>query len=376
MRKKILIIENSVHVTGALNAVLRTSVALKSKYDFVFVLPLGSPASAVLKEKGFDVFEIPMLELSKRWSSILFYSPNLIRSAYLIRKIVKQQRIALVHVNDFYNLIMPLWRLCGGSTRYVCHVNFVPDRFPVLLRKFWIASHLKFSSKIIAVSNHVRKQLPISDKIVCIPNALPDQQDHVFERHQRKNVLLFIGNFMKGKGQDLAIQAFASIAKSHPDWTLRFVGSDMGLEKNKAYHTTLINTSKQLGIEKQVEWKGFSKDVSEEYRNAAIALNFSTSESFSLTVQEAMFYGCPAIATRSGGPEELIEDKYSGLLIPLTDINAMREAMGYLIENPDERLRIGNNAATSIRATSDKINTIDQLDLIYDSMINANILPG
>jgi len=369
-KRKILIIENSIDITGALNSVVRTSTALGNQYDFVFVLPVGSKASSLVKEKGFRFFEIPMTELSKRMESVLFYVPNLIRSVYQVKRIIKNEQIDLVHVNDFYNLIMPLWRLFGSPVKYVCHVNFVPNRFPFLLRKLWITSHLLFSEKIIAVSRFVVKQLPTSHKVVCIYNSLPEQFNSRIENSDRRKVLLYVGNFMEGKGQDLAIRSFALISKTYADWKLRLVGGDMGMNKNKMYQSSLINLVKDLSIEKQVEWSGFLNDPCIEYQDASIALNFSKSESFSLTVQEAMFYRCPVVATRSGGPEELIEHNYSGLLVPVDDVTAMSEAMGYLIKNPNERSRIMACASESVTEKCSKKNTIDRLDCVYQNILD------
>lgn len=367
-----MIIENSIHVTGALNSVLRTSEVLKVDYNFIFVLPVGSKASVFIRDKGFDVYEIPMLELSKRWQSVMFYIPFLIRSVYLVKKIVRDRKIAIVHVNDFYNLIMPLWWLFGGSVRYLCYVNFVPDRFPFLLRKLWVNSHMIFSSKIVTVSEHVLKQLPESAKVTCIPCALPDEQTVSSTRPEKRKVLLFLGNFIEGKGQDFAIRAFSLIAKSHSDWSLRFVGGDMGMEKNRLYQIFLRSLAQELEVEKQIEWSNFSEDVINEYQLSAIALNFSKSESYSLTVQEAMFYGCAVIATRSGGPAELIEHNFSGLLVPVDNIVAMSNSMNYLIENPDERLRLKNNALISVRKKYHKTNTIDKLNFVYHNILQVN----
>ena len=206
---------------------------------------------------------------------------------------------------------------------------------------------------------------------MCIPNALPDEsigQDTIMEK---KEIILFLGNFINGKGQDLAIKAFATFAPLYPRWKLKFVGGDMGLKKNKVYKSDLQNIAIKLGIEGQIEMTGFAKDVAREYREAAISLNFSLSESFSLTVQEAMFYGCPIIATRSGGPSELIEDGYSGLLVPLNDIEKMSTAIHFLINNPAERERLRTNAALSIRERFHKSKTIDLLDQAYQDLLQT-----
>ncbi|MFM9839737.1 MAG: glycosyltransferase family 4 protein [Cyclobacteriaceae bacterium] len=371
-RKKILIIENSVAVTGSFHAVLRTSIALGNKFEFIFILPKGSTATNLVTENGFGLYELPLYELAKNWISVLLYIPRLMLSVLHVKNLVRKEDISIVHVNDFYNLIMPLWRLCGGSVCYLCYVNFVPNRFTFLLRKIWITSHSLFSSKIIAVSNLVLSQLPVSNKVTCIPDALPNECPKPEKVIEKKEVILFLGNFIIGKGQDLAIKAFALLAQNYPAWKLRFAGGDMGLEKNRIYKKGLQDMANELRIESQIEMTGFANDVAKEYQEASIALNFSASESFSLTVQEAMFYGCPIIATRSGGPSELIEDKYSGLLVPLADIEAMKEAIRFLIDNPLERERLKENAARSIRDKFNYEKTIGLLDRIYQDLMQKS----
>lgn len=368
-KKRVLIIENSVAVTGSLQAVLRTSIALRNTYDFVFVLPYGSRAFDLVAKNNFKIFELPLYELNKTITSILCYFPRLIRSTYQVQKIIKRENISIVHVNDFYNLIMPLMRICGGSIGYLCHVNFVPERFPFLVRKFWIVSHQLFSTKIIAVSNYVREQLPESKKIICVPNALPEENEPTSQKEAiKKNTILFLGNLINGKGQDAAIRAFAKVADDYREWKLRLVGGDMGLKKNRIYKKGLEQMAVELGIERQIEMADFTTDVAKEYYEAAIALNFSLSESFSLTVQEAMYYGCPIIATRSGGPGELIEDNFSGLLVPLNDIEKMATSIRFLLENPIERERLKTNAAKEIREKHSKAKTVDLLNEVYQSL--------
>lgn len=146
---------------------------------------------------------------------------------------------------------------------------------------------------------------------------------------------------------------------------MRFVGGDMGLKKNKDYRKELVEISKQLNVESSIEWRDFSEEISEEYLAASFVLNFSESESFSLTCLEAMFYGRPVIATRSGGPTEIIDHNESGILVDLQDIPAMANAMDYLISNPLEKERLGRVAYNRVRKKFSFENTIGQLGKVY-----------
>lgn len=371
-KPRILIIENSIHVTGSLKAVLRTSQALQSAYHFVFVLPKGSNAVSLVQSLGFNVYEVPMTELSRRAKSFLVYIPHLVRSVRAIKRITREEAIDLVHVNDFYNMIMPAWKLVGGRTNYLNHINFVPGVFPALLRSVWITSHRIFSRKIIAVSNHVLRQLPHDKKVIYIPNTLPDTGEHpeTLINLSREKVFLFIGNFIVGKGQDMALRAFADLKQERYSWKLRFVGGDMGMEKNRLYKKSLEELAVALGVQEAIEWVDFTAHVEHEYKTAGVALNFSLSESYSLTVQEAMFYGCPVIATNSGGPGELIDQGHSGILVPVNDVAAMTQAMKQCIQDDSLRLTLAKNAALSVREKYGKAKTIDLLRNVYDSILH------
>lgn len=74
---------------------------------------------------------------------------------------------------------------------------------------------------------------------------------------------------------------------------------------------------------------------------AFASLNLSRSESFSRTVLEACACGLPVIATRCGGPEEIVSDQYTGFLIPIGDSDKCSEAMIRLCADPVLAARLG-----------------------------------
>ena len=304
MKPRALILENSIDFTGGLNSVLRSSELLKEQFDFCFILPAGSKSSRMVKEKGFAVFELPMREIRKNLFSLLVYLPFLIINAIRFSRLVKSAKVDLIISNDFYNLLPPVYKLAGGSVPYVCYIRFIPSRFPVLLSRIWFLLHEHFASSIIAVSNAVRDELPRQRKVVVIGNELPLQEVEFIAPSSK--LLLYPANYIEGKGHQYALQSFAAVHSRYPQWKLRFIGGDMGLEKNALFKKSLVEHSLQLGLAECVEWGGFSERIDQEYLNASIVLNFSDSESFSLTCLEAMFYGRPVIATKSGGPEEII----------------------------------------------------------------------
>ena len=366
-KPRILVIENSIAVTGALNSILRSSNGLRDKFEFIFVLPTESTAYQHVRDQGFITVAIPLREIRKDPVALLTYLPALFVNTIRLRRLIAKHRIDLMVVNDFYNLLPCVYRLIGGRIKHLCYVRFLPSKFPSALVKLWSKLHQHTAFATIAVSQAVKKELPVGNAVI-IGNELPSTE--VSFHPPSSKILLYPANYIPGKGHEYALTSFSSVAKKHSDWTLRFVGGDMGLQKNRAFKQSLITMAKDLGIEHQVEWQNFSENISEEYVNAGIVLNFSESESFSMTCLEAMFYGRPVIATRCGGPSEIINHEEAGLLVDVADTKAMSVAIDRLISNADERARMAHLSFEIVRKKFSFENTIGKLGKLYQQALN------
>ena len=369
----ILVIENSIDVTGALKSITRTAFDLRSFFDFEFIIPKNSKGRFWIEDKGFNkIRELPLRELSRRFSSLILYIPFLLANAIRLNRMVKQKGISIMHVNDLYNLLPVVIRLLGNSTPYICHIRFLPDRFPAWLFNFWLRLHFRFAERIVVVSKSVERMLPPHPKITVIHNELPVEEIHperLANSGNKHYTFLYISNFMIGKGQDFALQSFAHIHETVPEWKLRFVGGDMGLKKNRDYVNRLKHRAEELKIARKIEWVEFTKDVEREYKQADIVLNFSESESFSITCLEALYYGRPLIATDCGGPAEIIDHKITGILVPNRNGEAMAEAMKELAMMPKQREEMGLAARDSVRDKFSVEKTSVRLKEIYEQVL-------
>src|ERR1700693_344695 len=73
----------------------------------------------------------------------------------------------------------------------------------------------------------------------------------------------------------------------------------------------------------------------EDYLQAAdIGLITSETESFCLSILEAMCFACPSVARCAGGIPEVVEDGISGLLVPSLDADTFARAIESLIKDP------------------------------------------
>jgi L-malate glycosyltransferase len=85
-------------------------------------------------------------------------------------------------------------------------------------------------------------------------------------------------------------------------------------------------------------------DIEEYLQVADLGLFASDSESFCLSVLEAMCFGCPSVATRVGGIPEVVEDGVSGVLVAPGDAAGLARAVETLIADPGRRMTLGEAA--------------------------------
>ena len=120
----------------------------------------------------------------------------------------------------------------------------------------------------------------------------------------------------------------------------------------------------RLGIQDQVDFLGqlSRAGVRELIERSNVVLSASDQETFGITLIEAMACGKPVIATRSGGPEDIV-NKLNGLLVPTGDAGALAAAMSQMVSD------YNHYDAALIRAECVKkfseTAIINQLDAVY-----------
>ena len=74
----------------------------------------------------------------------------------------------------------------------------------------------------------------------------------------------------------------------------------------------MMEVAKEAGVENNVEFRGYVADIRSLMSKATAYLMCSEFEGLGRVTIEAMFYGCPVIARRSGGTLEIITDRRNG----------------------------------------------------------------
>lgn len=189
--------------------------------------------------------------------------------------------------------------------------------------------------------------------IHVIGNAveIPDWQADLGQEKGRYR-LVCVGTVNPNKNQKLAVEAFASLADSFPDWDVELWG-----KADERYTHPIREYIKKQGLTERVFLKGLTKDVEKDiYKRADLFVIPSKREGFPLSLTEAMAAGFPAIGLRTcPGVNELIRDEETGFLVDET-VSAMADAMARLMADRGLRIRMGTAGREAVKIyEADKI---------------------
>ncbi len=98
------------------------------------------------------------------------------------------------------------------------------------------------------------------------------------------------------------------------------------------------------GLERVVQFLGARDDLPQLMRKADIIVLPSVQDALPFSVMEAQILGKPIVASRVGGIPEMIESGKTGILVEPANAQALARALVQLIESPNLRLRIGQEA--------------------------------
>jgi len=344
--KKVLLIDNSVQESGAYHSIQCFINKLNSRINFYYAVPEGCwTRGKRIAESRLGVFRF--IELSKNWS-VIWYLPRLIINTLKIRKWIKLQAIEIVHVNDLYNMTGVCIKLLDPGIRLIYHVRLRRSSYVGPLFSFWIWVINKLADTIIPVSEAVERDLVVqSDKVRRIYDAVDGSWQFLkkdCDLSKQQVSFLYVSNFIPGKGQNYGLEAF-KIARRHVlNITLQLVGTTGDHPQNEAYLGSLKRFVRDNQLQDSVTIVDRPSAIPDYMELCDVVLMFSESESFSLICLEALACGRPVIATKCGGPQEIIRHMTNGILVENRDITAMAAAMVKLASGQDLIRKFSDNA--------------------------------
>jgi glycosyltransferase involved in cell wall biosynthesis len=170
-----------------------------------------------------------------------------------------------------------------------------------------------------------------------------------FRRNGEQKRVLSLGNagrLVEQKGQEYLIRIAGLLKRREIPFQLMIAGSGK-LER------ALKSQCKRLGLEKEVVFLDFVKDIREFLKGLDIYLSTSLHEGSSHVILEAMAAGKPVVAFNISSMPEMIENGKSGYLVPFGDVDLFTEKIAHLWSHPEEMEITGNMARKQVEERFD-----------------------
>jgi N-acetyl-alpha-D-glucosaminyl L-malate synthase BshA len=182
----------------------------------------------------------------------------------------------------------------------------------------------------------VRKEVAVIPNFVDTERFRPSGGPRWHQRPEAERILIHASNFRPVKRLADVVRAFAAIQRQVP---ARLVLCGDGPDREHA-----LAVAADLGCQDRVEHLGVVDQLENVLPQADLFLSASETESFGLSMLEAMSCGVPCVSTAVGGVSEVLGD--TGRLTPFGQPEAMARAALQILQDPD----LHQQLATAARA--------------------------
>lgn len=154
------------------------------------------------------------------------------------------------------------------------------------------------------------------------------------EDARRADQILFVGFINLNKGIDVLLDAMARLAAQDAPGRLLLVGGSF-YRHTRLQEERLRRQAAMLGLGDRVTFLGRrpQHEVARLMAESAVVVLPSRAESFGAVLVEALACGTPVVATRCGGPEDIVVDGV-GELVPVEDPEALADALTRVLADP------------------------------------------
>ncbi|MGE0142436.1 MAG: N-acetyl-alpha-D-glucosaminyl L-malate synthase BshA [Planctomycetota bacterium] len=320
------------------SGVVATEIAIRAAragHD-VHLLSFGRPARLESAVPGLRYHEVQVSAYP-----LFRYPPYDLALATRMAEVHEEARVDLWHVHYAIPHAVSAWlaRSMGGrdlrfvTTLHGTDITVVgvdrayarPTRF-ALDQSNAVTAVSQFLADETVIAFGSRRAIEVVPNFVDVDLFAPSGGQRFAGRDGGERWIVHASNFRPIKRVGDTVRAFAKIAAKLP---ARLLLAGDGPDRDHA-----LAVAVDLGIADRVESLGVKNQVelARLLADADLFLSSSESESFGLSMLEAMSCGVPCVSTRVGGVAEVFGD--TGRLVPLGDSDAMARAGIELLADP------------------------------------------
>jgi teichuronic acid biosynthesis glycosyltransferase TuaC len=210
------------------------------------------------------------------------------------------------------------------------------DHDSVMRRQtLWAAGECAFHVAIsTALRASIARHTGDSQRLRIIPDGVDGSVFTLPEpgRAVTPNQILFVGVVRQVKGVDVLLRALKVLADRGSDARLVLVGESF-YQGYRIEYERMRALAAELGIAGRVTFAGGKPDaeVVRYMQESAVLVLPSRRESLGMVLAEALACGTPVVATRSGGPEDIVTPEV-GVLVPIEDPEALATGIALVLE--------------------------------------------
>jgi len=301
--------------------ILYSEVLLNLGFQVNSVIRQGAPLKGIMQSMNIDVDEVSYI----RTTNPLFIK----KSIQNLRKALLPMNASVIFVHKQLDIELVRGAL-GNNAKIIGIIHG------------FNAKHIEHADLLIAVSEKVKQFLIDSGctkPIHIVPNMVKIGNDVIYRDLPAMPLIGAMGVFRRKKGFHILIKALSILKKRG----VPFKAIIAGKGRITWY---LLYLRWKLDLKNELTMRGWiSNDERDEFiDNIDLYVLPSRTETFGMVVVEAMARMKRVIATKCGGPEEIITDGVDGFLVDKENPEAMADKLEDLIKNPITSESIAINA--------------------------------
>jgi glycosyltransferase involved in cell wall biosynthesis len=296
--------------------------------------------------------------------------------------------VRMVHDHDIYCLrsyrYHPLSRrICHRPLGLRCifpclaplkrnHEGALPFRWASYTQKQReLALAKEFHANVVA-THYMRDELLLNGfdpKRIEIHSPVPPPVEPLTSQFSPRNLLVFAGQLVRGKGVDILLRALAKVNN-------RFEAVILGEGGQRADCEKLC---RQLGLQERVTFHGFipAERLRSFYQEATAVLVPSVwPEPMGLVGLEAMRFSLPVVAFDAGGVSEWLRDGENGFLVPWMDVERFAAAIDTLLSDKVLARTMGERGLARVNRDFDFAAYISGLENLFACLIHGHSGPA
>lgn len=171
-----------------------------------------------------------------------------------------------------------------------------------------------------------------------------------------------VGRLAPIKAHDLFIQSAAQLIGRYRQVHFAVVGD--GELWNQLHRQV-----REGGLASRIHFAGWRRQLEDVYSDLDIVVCCSRNEGTPVALIEASAAGRAVVGTRVGGIPDVVVDGVTGLLVQFGDVNALADAIGILIQNPERRRSMGVAGRELVLKKHSADRMVKELKEIYSRLL-------